>query len=324
MTDSVSVFGQNDLPAISAVVVIPDNFETVRATMDALQAQTIAARMEIVFVVPSHKVALPRALDDSFHSVQMVVAPILSIGRGYAAGICAARAPWVVLTEDHSFPETRWAEALLAAVQTHAVVAPAMRNGNPNSFVSWADFFIAYGKWAEPMVSQEMDFLPGHNSMYRRDVLIPYTKDLAEWFEAETVLQWELRRQGHTLWLEGCTYTAHLNFAQGRPFLCAQWYAGKNFAVQRARGWHWLKRALYVLAAPLIPFVRFRRVRCETLRAGFNFKFRVRLYAVIFAGLCADGLAQGMGYMGWGVAGKASLENEFHRRRYSNLPQDAA
>jgi hypothetical protein len=308
-------------PTLSALVVIPDQFDTVRDTMRALQAQTLAAHIEIVFIIAALDVAVPLDALRSFHSSQTIVVPFGSIGQAFVVGIRHARAPLIALTEDHSFPEPHWAERLVAAHQTnHAIVAPAMRNGNPDHIVSWADFFIAYSKWADPIQSQTMDFLPGHNSVYRRSVLEPYLARLEEWFEAETVLHWELRRQGHSLWLEGSTYTSHLNFAQWGIFLRAHSYAGRNFGAQRAAPWRWSKRFVYGLAAPLIPLVRFLRVRREMQRAQFDLLLRVRIYAAILAGLVSDALGQGLGYFtGKGARQEQNMEHEFHRTQYANL-----
>lgn len=314
----------DSVPVLSAIVVIPDRFETVRDIVRALAAQTIAAQIELVFVVPTPDVALPAGALDRFHAWQKIPAPILSMGQAYAVGIRQARAPLVALTEDHSFPEPHWAERLVAAHNTNAahrtipaVVAPAMRIGNPNTLVSWADFLIGYGKWAEPISSQAMDFLPGHNSVYRLCVLRPYFARLDEWFDAETVLHWELRRQGHSLWLEGSTYTSHLNFARWRPFLRAQLYSGRTFAARRAISWRWSKRFAYGLFSPLIPVVRFVRLLPDVRRGQFDWKFRLRLYVAIFLGLVADGLAQGLGYFaGADPDPDSSDEMHFHRDRY--------
>lgn len=305
-------------PILSAIVVIPDCFETVRRTVRALQAQTIASRMEIVFVLPKHEVELPANELRAFACIQTTVAPPYSAGRGFAAGIRCARAPFVALTEDHSFPAPHWAERLVAAQQDkYAVVAPAVRNGNPNSIVSWANFLIDYGEWADPLPSGTREFLPGHNSMYARAALAPYMAQLEEWFEAETVLHWDLNRRGQQLWLENSTYTRHYNFAMWKPFLQSHWLAGRIFAAERARAWHWTRRALYACASPLIPLVRFARVRHAVQRMRFGLGKRVRVYAVIGIGLIMDGCGQGVGYMfGAGDVKSFSAQYEFHRFRY--------
>ena len=73
----------------------------------------------------------------------------------------------VVLSEDHSFPEAGWAEALIEAHRgPWSVVGPVVRNANPDSLISWADFLLGYGTWLDPAPGGEISQLPGHNSSY--------------------------------------------------------------------------------------------------------------------------------------------------------------
>ena len=111
-----------------------------------------------------------------FSSVKVVpIDSAASVARANAAGIRAATSSVVALTEDHSFPDPEWAENLIKAhEQPWAAVGPAVRNANPATAVSWADFFIGYGPWAEPISAGTVDFLPGHNSSYKRAVLLEY------------------------------------------------------------------------------------------------------------------------------------------------------
>ncbi len=313
-------------PALAAIVVIPDLYPTVQATMRALQAQTAAAQMEIVFVAPT-PLEVNVAELHTFHSWQIVTHPFESIGEGYAAGIHATRAPVVVLTEDHSFPAPNWAERLLAAHQNpHTVVAPAMRNGNPDTATSWADFLIAYGKWAEPITSGAMDFLPGHNSSYKRAALLAQQEHLVERLQAETVLHWELRAQGHSLYLEATTHTAHLNFAMLRPWLAAQLYSARIFAAQRARTWHAGKRALYALASPLVPVIRFLRLWGAVQRQTFDLRVRAQVCLLLACGLGVDAIGQALGYaLGADATRAQNLAHEFHRVRFiKTFPSERA
>lgn len=312
------------LPPLSAIVVIPDTYETVRQTMSYLRAQTRADAMEIVFVLPRGVRVDERELD-VFHSWQCVpVEQVVSIGRTYAAGVRGARAPIVALTEDHSFPAPNWAETLIKADrQPHAAVGPALKNGNPNSLLSWADFYIAYGKWALPITSGTIDYLPGHNSSYKREVLLAYGDRLEAMLDAETVLHWDLRSRGQTLYLEAGTYTAHLNFAQWRAWLPIKFYAGQQFGARRALGWSLMRRLVFSAGSPLIPFVRLFRVMRYARRTPHSLGFWLRFVPVTFIGLAADAVGQMLGYA-FGAANSFEKGGafEFHRVRYLETPKN--
>ncbi len=42
-------------PALAAIVVVPDRYDTVGQTMIHLQAQTVAEQIEIILVTPSYQ-----------------------------------------------------------------------------------------------------------------------------------------------------------------------------------------------------------------------------------------------------------------------------
>ena len=144
-------------PTLTAIVVIPDTYDTVRRTINFLQAQTVVEQIEIIFVAPSlQQLQLDESELTCFHSWHVIeVGMVTSIAHAFVAGIRQARATIIALTEDHSFPDANWAELLVAAhQQSWAAVGPSMRNGNPNTMLSWADFYQAYGEWAYLVESQ--------------------------------------------------------------------------------------------------------------------------------------------------------------------------
>jgi hypothetical protein len=310
---------KDTLPALAAIVIIPDEYKTVARTLDALVKQTAAPKVEIVFVVPAHAdVSIPYAALEIFHSVQIVLVENTRYSSAMAAGIRQARAPIVALTEDHAFPATNWAERLIAAHSNgYAVVGPAMRLGNPRSPISLADFYIGYGKWADPIASGKHDFLMAHNVSYKRSVLLEYGARLEEMLDSETVMHLALAQQGYQLWLEATTYTTHLNFERWDTWIQAVLLNGRIFAAERAMGWHPAQRALFAFGAPLIPFVRFVRVRRDLRRAKLPFPLWLRVYAAVWLGLLVDAVGQGLGYaLGRGQLQGQPMDFEYHRERH--------
>jgi hypothetical protein len=305
-------------PALSAIVVVPDTYDTVRNTMKHLQAQTAARQIEIVIVKPMR---LQIGLDESdlkpFHSWQIVEAEgIHSIAQGFTAGIRKARAPVVALTEDHSYPDEKWAELFIAAhKQPYAVVGPRMCNGNPGSMLSWADFYQAYGEWTHPVSSDVVRHLPGHNSSYKRDVILAFEKELEILMEAESVLHRHLQAKGYKFYLETGTGTSHLNFDTWSAWIPARYYTGRQFASTWAHSWSWPRRLLFTAASPLIPWIRLWRVQ-NRVRRGQTIGFFLRLLPIMFSGLLMEGLGHMVGYAaGAGDSPQKVCKYEFHRIR---------
>lgn len=268
-------------------------------------------------------VVVPADDAQAFAACQVIEAgPFRSMGEANARGVEAARAPIVALTEDHVFPDPDWADALLAAHrQPWAAVGPVVRNANPRGPFSWADLLIGYGPWIDPAPAGAVDHLPGHNSAYKRDVLLAYGPNLRRMMEAETVLHWDLRSKGHELYLEPAARIAHMNFARLAPFLTAHFYGGRMFAAARARdgGWRWHRRVLFAGGSPLIPFVRLRRIIRDMQRPGRPLRMLWRVLPHVLLGLSADAGGQMLGYVfGAGRTRTKLTKLEFHRYRFAS------
>ena len=303
-------------PAMSVILPTPDTFETIRRTVDALRAQSIADRLELVIVAPAVDLPVEPVAVEGFASVQVVgVGKITSSNAARVAGIRVARAPIVALAEDHCFPEPDWAAALLA---THgeecAAVGPALRNGNPGTAVSCANFLAEYGRWVGRLAG-EIEELPGHNSAYRRALLLGYGDELEELMAAESVIQEALRRSGERLLLEPAARAAHYSFSIFRSSVTLRYHGGRMFAGHRVRGWKWPRRLMYIVGAPLIPFVRLRRLLGPARRSTGIAPWR--LIPVLLLLLIVDGFGELVGYLvGPGDSDALLASIEFHRERY--------
>jgi len=303
-------------PTLAAIVVVPDTYDTVRNTMCHLKAQTVAEQIEIVLVVPSHQ---QLQLDDSelacFHSWQVIeVGAVTSKARGFVTGIRHAHAPVVALTEDHSFPDANWAEVMIAAHQKPwAAVGPSMRNGNPDNILSWADFYQAYGEWTHPILSGPVRLLPGHNSSYKRDILLSYGNQLESLMEAENVLHRYMKAEGYELLLESKTCTSHLNFGTWSSWLPKRYYTGRQVASSWSKTWSWPRRLLFTIASSLIPWVRLWRIQ-RNVRRGQTLGFFIHLLPVVFSGLIVEGIGYMMGFAaGTGDSIEKMEKYEYHR-----------
>lgn len=307
-------------PAMSVVVITPDRFATIRKTIKHLAAQNACGKLEIVIIAPSARnIELDvSALRDFLHYKVIEVGPVNSTARARATGVRAASAPIVAFAEDHSYPAPGWAEALINRHDENwAAVGPVMANANPRTITSWANLLIEYAEWLEPSASGERDHLPGHNSSYKRDLLLEYGDRLEAMLDAESVLHWDLRRQGYKLYLEPKARTFHQNFSAPFPCFTLRFNGGRLFASARSRDWPLWRKAIFVLAAPLIPLVRCNRIARELLKPGRPRHLLPQLLPALLGGLIFDGAGEMAGYaFGAGGAMPKLSDMEFHRERY--------
>jgi hypothetical protein len=250
---------------LSVILIATDKYSLIRTAVRNLTRQR-GVSMELV-------IAAPRAFAESitandredlaaFARWQHVIIPDgLAFDDARAAAVRAATSPIVAFTEDHSFPQPGWATAITGAFTDGvSVVGPVVENGNPRSITSRANFLLEYGEWMPPGRVNGHAHLPGHNSAYRRDVLVSLGDRLTTMIEAESVLHWELGRGGHRLVQEPRAVTRHVNFSRARPSLALRYHLGRVFAARRAAQWPVMKRVAYAAAFPLVALVRVLRV----------------------------------------------------------------
>ncbi len=307
-------------PTMSVVVVTPDRYDTIRGVIRSLAAQSVKHELEIVIVASSAPLIPTDAPElQGFMAVSMV--PFAQVARATAAAraaaVHAARAPIVAFVEDHSFPQPGWAQALIEAHRgPYAAVGPAVGNANPTSTIGWANLLIEYAPWMEPARAQAIDHLPGHNSSYKREVILEYGPALASMLEAESILHWDLRSRGLQLRLEPAARTLHMNFTSLAASTRLRLHGGRLFAGARARQWSTARRLAYAAAAPIIPMVRLRRILAQSRAARRHSRIPNLTYPALLFLLACDAAGEFAGYLlGVGAEAQRAATFEFNADR---------
>jgi len=182
--------------------------------------------------------------------------------------------------------------------------------------IGWADVFLR-GSGVESSVGGVIGDLPGRNSSYKRALLLEYDPELEAMLEMETILHWDLRANGHQLYLEPAAKTYHQNITLLSPFLREQFYVGRLFAASRARRWSPCWRLLYIGGAPLIPPIRLWRILRELRRSGRPRDLLPGILPALIVGLVVSAVGEMMGYaLGAGHASQQLCALEFHRDQH--------
>jgi hypothetical protein len=303
---------------LSAIAVGPD-LAALRPLLACLGRQTARDRLELVVVAPAAAHAeIERAAPAGLAGVRLVDWPrVDALPPARLAGIRAAGAPVVAFTETHSFPEPEWAAALIARHREECVaVGPAFVNGNPERALSWTGILLDYGRFmARPdrRAPEVSDDLPGHNSSYKRDVLVGWGDDLAELLMAESALHAELRRHGGRLVLDPAARTRHVNVTRLRSWIRERWCSGRLYAASRSLGWGRARRLAYAAAWPLIVPVRLPRMLGDARRVAGR-RLAARVAAPALLGLTVQSAAEAAGYAaGPGRTAQDVIDIELHR-----------
>jgi hypothetical protein len=307
---------------MSIIVITPDNYRTVHRLMDCLLTQTIRHELELVLVIPTGASDFPdQLLIDSFAAVKKVeISGMDSTAQARAEGIRKATCPIITFTEEHCLPEPDWAEALLIAHRRDwSVIGPEVTNGNPGSICSWANFLIEYSNWVAPAPAGVVDHLPGHNSSYKRDVLLSYGSTLSDRLESESLLHWDLHSKGYRLYLEPSVRVRHFNFSRIWPSLSLRLLGGRQFGGMRRSGWSIAKCVIYIVGSFLIPAVRLVRIFKELWHPGRPRNIAFAVLPLMSLLLAIDAFGEMTGYLfGPGDAPKRIARMDFHREQFMN------
>jgi hypothetical protein len=178
---------------------------------------------------------------------------------------------------------------------------------------------MSYGLFFAPQPAGEAPLIPGHNSAYRREVLLRYDRDLAGLLVNDNVLMGVLRRDGHRLFLEPAAGVEHLN-ETGLASIAVGYFAyHRCYGHHRSArfGWPWWRRLAYAAATPLIPcyyLLRFgNRLR---QRRSPLLPLLIRNAAFVYAAQLASAAGQAVGLLlGPGGAERRFTEYELTEPR---------
>ena len=263
----------SETPVLSVILVTPTGLAQLRRTLTSIAAQTIAECIELVIVAPEAKIAedAGRLLTPFCSHRVIAVGPIANVDHAVAHGLLAAAAPIVASIEDHAFPEPDWAERLLEVWDEDCVaVGSAIVNANPSGRLSWSNILIAYGQWSEATPEGDISWVALHNCSYRRAALEPFGEELSELVGRESSVLVQLRDAGGRFRFAPKARIRHLNPSRLASTARLRMDAGRLFAANRARDERWsgARCAIVALLGPLIPFVRYARMRNELFGPG--------------------------------------------------------
>jgi hypothetical protein len=301
-----------------SVILVTETIPLAMETISHLAAQTAAGKLELVLGTPDGTLnGGPVPEMQRFHSMRVIQwDPAKGAPSGRAAAIFEASAPVVVLSETHCFPEPGWAEALIDAHRgPWAGVGPELDNDNPSG-ISWGNLLVDYSQWVAPATPGPADDIPGHNSSYKRSLLLEFGDELPHLLESESNLHWSLRARGHRLYVEPRARTHHRNITKVVPALVEHFYNGRTFGALRSRRWHPLRRILYALGSPLVPLLRASRI-VRQLRQKDRLDLLRRALPMMMATLVSHAAGEMTGYLsGSGRSVPAMVKYEVDRDHF--------
>jgi hypothetical protein len=241
---------------ISVLLPALGGLDIIQPMLKAVQAQTARDQLEII-VLAQHPAEIAGA-------DQVIVTGQLSLHEARAEGVRAATSEFVVLGEDHCFPDPDWAARLLDRLQEGwDGVGPSLRSGNPSNLWAQAAFVLGYGEWIEPTAGRR---LPGHNAVVRRSLLLELGPELATELLTGSLLMARLQDAGAKFCFEDRARMAHWDCTVVSWSLITFAAVGAGFGAQRSRKWPWWARFGFALALPAVAVLHWRRALRHLIR----------------------------------------------------------
>lgn len=305
---------------LSVLTIAYDSAGDCRMVIQELQRQTSRAEMEIIIVAPNRE-GIEESQFDGFGAWQWVILPkVRTCGAAMEAAVRVATAPFVTYAEEHSYLHHAWAERLIAAHEEgYDVVGFAIENANPKMLTSWAHLYGQFGPVVAPVESGESDFLAGHHTSYRTELLLDYGGLLGDMLEDEGALYLDLRAKGIRMFIAGDAVSRHVNISSLKAYMYMDYLGQRSFASSRAKvgNWPWWRRGAYAGAAPLIPLVRLRRILAHIRRTDRQDQLLPKILVPIVLALLAGAWGEMLGYLiGGGDCAERRTPVELQRDRY--------
>jgi hypothetical protein len=255
-------------PRLTAALVVGANRTRAEKALRSLLLQTGIDQVEVLIIdcVPP---GTPPMAGCDHPAVRVIQIPPPAIfGDLRAEAVRQARAPVIAFMEEHCLALPGWVRAQLEAHEgAWTAVGGEVHNANPGVGFSNITHLSSYTDWLPGGTRREMAMLPGHNTSYKRDVLLRYEANLSDLLMSETTLQWRLTQDGHKLLFDPAVQFAHNNEARPESWL-EYYYWSRYLGATRAVEFRWpvWKRVVYALLWPASPWLRLVRLYSHVLR----------------------------------------------------------
>jgi hypothetical protein len=259
-------------PELSVILVVGGQRVRAGAALRSLLEQSIIDRIEILLfdLGPENCSALSGSDHPRVRATRGGPDDLLAAAR--VQGVHAANAPVICFMEEHCEVQPGWAEAIVLAHRgPWAGVGCNFVNGNPNAGNSDKAFRMNYGIYVRPQYGRgPVNRIAGQNSAFKRNVLLQYATQLEAMMTADLVLQWKMAQDGNQFFYEPAARMAHRNENTLGSLCRGVFYWNWCFSNTRAQAFQWgfPRRAMRLVLAPLIPWVRLARMFVRTLRLG--------------------------------------------------------
>lgn len=305
---------------ISLVIAAIDTYDEIKDLLCHVEQQTIRQHLEVLIICRTReRLNAPESALPDMQNLRFIEGgKNIMLNQARALGVRESEAPYVAILEDHCFPAPSWAEHMLLRLEEGWTgVGPVIALANPKTIQAQAAIMMAYGQWLPPISAGQRDYIPGHNSIFVRKVLLERGNRLEGDMVASSLMQAELRQQGHRFYVEDKAVMYHWECSKWRGLWEIYIPVGRASGALRARDWRAGQKVLYGFATPLIAGMRWSRalVAFSRTHKTYSFSFLAPLFACLISAIWSFGELLGF-WFGFGNSLEGASDGERNRPRY--------
>jgi glycosyl transferase family 2 len=280
-------------PRLSVVIASVNGFPYLRRCLDSLAECCPEAE---VIVADWTDEATRRRVREGWPATRLVsFESPMAVPELRAAGIAAARAPYVAVIEDHCVVRDGWGTRILQAHERgHPVVGGGVRNGACTRIRDWAAFFCEYSEFMDPVPTGTVGGLTGMNVSYSSEAIAAMEQLLQEgrW---ETWLHPHLQERGFGFYCDGEAALDHVKDFGFREFVSQRYHYARSHAGMRNAELGW-RRGLYFAGSPLLPPLLYQRIARNVFRKRGHLKEFLLATPLILVYLTVWAAGEAVGY----------------------------
>ncbi len=215
----------------------------------------------------------------------------------WAAAIPQSTGELIAITIANCVPRSTWikhARILIASGLSGA--GGAIENHRQASLADTAVYFSRYWRYLPPFIAKETDDLPADNVVYKTSDLLKYRMLFKDGFWDHEINKQMIEEGMHLLITPNLT-ASHKYGAGFFSFFANRFHHGFHFGRARCEEFGIPKRILYVLAAPVIPFVLLYRIWNATKVDTRQRRSLTRVVPLLLPFLIAWSIGEVFGYI---------------------------
>ena len=168
MTDTKDSF----IPKISVIICTHNSESLIKQCISSIKSQNFpSSEFEIIVIDDESK-------DNTINIVKsegvdnLVLVEPCSLGHARNIGVKKARGKIIAFIDSDCIAKDGWLKTIKKELETNQGISGPVFNGNPQSLIAWTEYFMEFSEFNEYKKRSIIDFAPGCNQAYKKDVIL--------------------------------------------------------------------------------------------------------------------------------------------------------